>query len=67
MEKYRIEAVYIDPDIQVKNAKKEPHEIVYASAKYLLHIYAEDMKKAIDIAHQYMPVGAEIKTVYNET
>lgn len=67
MEKFRVEAIYVDPDIQVKNAKKEPHDIVFASANYNLSIYAEDMKKAIDIANQYMPVGAMIRNIYNES
>ena len=60
---YSVRAFYSDPEISIKNAKKEPQDIIVANVNYTLVINADDMKKAHDIAIQYMPVGATITVI----
>ena len=60
---YSVHAFYSDPEISIKNAKNEPQDIIMANVNYNLSIKADDMKKAYDIAVQYMPVGAKITAI----
>ena len=63
MPKYFVRGFYSDPEVEIKNAKSEPQDIIMAHADYDLRISADDMKKAYDIAMQYMPVGAKIRGI----
>lgn len=63
MQTYRIHAKYIDPEIQAKVVKKEPTDISFAYADYRLTVNADDMKKAYDIAVQYLPINSEIEAI----
>lgn len=52
-----------------KNLKKEDENqpIKWAKSNYDLTVKADDMKKAIDIAIQYMPAGSEIVYIENHS
>lgn len=63
---YSVRAFYSDPEISIKNVKNEPQDIIVANVDYRLVIKADDMKKAYDIAIQYMPVGAKIIAIDEE-
>ena len=63
MNRYIVRARYIDADVQEKVLKKEKTDITFATSEYRLSITAEDIKKAYDIAQQYLPVGTDITSV----
>lgn len=63
MQTYRVRAKYIDPEIQAKVVKKENTDISFVHADYSLTVNADDMKKAYDIAVQYLPINSEIEVI----
>lgn len=56
---FRVSGHFIDENCNDKNK----NQITFASSQYNLNIEAEDMKKAYDIALEYMPAGAEIVNI----